>query len=347
MQTKTTPHRSGCGRHPRLALVAAGCGGSGKNSTGVSPVRTRPNRRPSSARAAPSSRRSSSAVVHVPPSPCGARRDQYLQRHRQRRRDRADHRPHRRLRRKRCPALARPAQGLPRCVQTPVGARGDVCLLQPSRPGEPLRLSGPVIANMYLGQIKNWNDPRSRTSTPARTCRDPDQPCPSRGRRGDTLRLHRLPLPRQPGVEGEGRRRNLGQLADRHRRAEELRRPPRCRARPAPSAMSRSGTPSGRSSHTPTSRTRPARSSRPPRRRSPLPRRQHASAKDSSASIVDPPAAANSQRLPDLDLHLRDRPEAARRSSPRSSRSSTTPSPKASRVHRLFSSQPLPKQSSA
>ena len=91
-------------------------------------------------------------------------RRRQLLRHRQRRGHRADHRPHGRLRRQRRaddarPVLA-PATG---CVQIPWAFSATSIPYNVSGVGYGLKLTGPVLANIYLGHIKKWNDKRIKS----------------------------------------------------------------------------------------------------------------------------------------------------------------------------------------
>ena len=134
-----------------MALLVAGCGGGGGNDGGGESKTL--DRRREHARSA--ARRE---VVDRLPATVG--RDGHLRVDRLRRRDRADHRTHRRLRRERRAALARPGvelQGLPPGA---VGAgrrpfpptRSTACRTE-------LKLSGPVLADIFLGKVTEWNDP--------------------------------------------------------------------------------------------------------------------------------------------------------------------------------------------
>ena len=50
------------------------------------------------------------------------------------------------------------------CVQIPWALVGDVGHVQPARASpDNLKLTGPVLANIYLGNIKQWNARRSRS----------------------------------------------------------------------------------------------------------------------------------------------------------------------------------------
>ena len=70
-----------------------------------------------------------------------------------------------------------------------------------------LRLSGPVLANIFLGNITNWNAAADQGAEPeAEPAESRDQArVPLRRLRLD-VRLHGLPVRGQPGVEEQGRR---------------------------------------------------------------------------------------------------------------------------------------------
>jgi len=63
------------------------------------------------------------------------------------------------------PLSADQAKACRGCVQAPWGLAATTVSYNVPGLSQPLRLSGPVIADMYLGTIKDWNDPRASTST--------------------------------------------------------------------------------------------------------------------------------------------------------------------------------------
>ena len=164
---------------------------------------------------------------------------------------------------------------------TVIGGVVPVVNIQGVQSGQ-LKLTGEVLADIFRGEIKKWNDPKiagmNAGVTPARRQHHPGLPL---GRLGHDLDLHDLPVRGLAGLEGlarlrhhrelagrpgrqgqRGRRRDgeAGQQLDRLRRvrlrqAEQHSRTPRCRTRTA-------------SSSAPTTRA-----SRPPRRTPTGPRR--------------------------------------------------------------------------
>jgi phosphate transport system substrate-binding protein len=64
------------------------------------------------------------------------------------------------------PLTASQAKACKGCVQVPWALAATTVSYNLNGLSKPLRLSGPVIADMYLGTIKNWNDPRIRTLNP-------------------------------------------------------------------------------------------------------------------------------------------------------------------------------------
>ena len=67
---------------------------------------------------------------------------------------------------------------------------------------QPLRLDGPTVANIFLGKIAKWNDPRIAALNPGVTLPATDILVVHRsdGKRHD-VHVHRLPGAREPGVE--------------------------------------------------------------------------------------------------------------------------------------------------
>ena len=90
---------------------------------------------------------------------------------------------------------------------------------------QPLRFSGAVLADIYLGKITKWNDAAIAQINPGVTLpADGHRRRPSLRRLGHDLHLLRLPLESFARVQTEGRRRHLGQLAGRRRREGQRRR---------------------------------------------------------------------------------------------------------------------------
>ena len=70
------------------------------------------------------------------------------------------------------------------------------------RPGQ-LKLTGKVLADIYLGKITKWNDPADRRAEPGpEAARSGDHRGAPLRRLGHDLHLHQLPVQGQPGVEG-------------------------------------------------------------------------------------------------------------------------------------------------
>ena len=109
------------------------------------------------------------------------------------------------------------------CVQIPWAFSATSVMYNVSGVGYGLKLTGPVLANIYLGHIKKWNDKRIRSinkgvNLPQRRHR-PDLP---QRRKRHQLQLHRLPLPRQQGVEEQDRQEHAAGLPRRRRRERQL-----------------------------------------------------------------------------------------------------------------------------
>ena len=105
-------------------------------------------------------------------------------------------------------------------AQFPVVIGGIVPVLNipGAHPGQ-VKMSGPVLAGIYAGEIKMWNDPRiaeaqSRPALPGQA----DHAGAPLGRIGHDLQLHPLSVPGQPRLEVEVRRRHDGVVERRHRR---------------------------------------------------------------------------------------------------------------------------------
>ena len=86
-------------------------------------------------------------------------------------------------------------------------------------PGDPkLKLDGDTLANIYLGNITKWNDPKIAALNPGVNLPDlADRSRASLRRQRHHLHLHRLPEQRQPGLGGYGGQRHFGEMARRHR----------------------------------------------------------------------------------------------------------------------------------
>ena len=82
-----------------------------------------------------------------------------------------------------------------------------------------LKFTGPVLADIFLGKITKWNDPAIAKLNAGVTLPATDiTVVASRRRLGHDLHLGRLPGEGVAGVEEQGRRRHVGELADRRRR---------------------------------------------------------------------------------------------------------------------------------
>ncbi len=82
-----------------------------------------------------------------------------------------------------------------------------------------LKLNGPVLADMYLGKIKKWDDPAIKKPQSRAQAAFPGhhRGAPQRWFRHH-LHLYELSLHDLPGMEAESRRQYLGAVAGRHRR---------------------------------------------------------------------------------------------------------------------------------
>ena len=80
-----------------------------------------------------------------------------------------------------------------------------------------------MLAKIFIGNITSWNDPAIKALNPGvnlpSTRNHPDLP---QRRLGRQLRVHELPVGRQPRLEVQGRRIDAAPVPDRHRRREEL-----------------------------------------------------------------------------------------------------------------------------
>ena len=105
-----------------------------------------------------------------------------------------------------------------------IGGVVPVVNLEGVAPGA-MKLTGPVLADIYLGKIKKWNDKAIAELNPsAQAARRPDHRRAPLGRFGHDLHLDRLPVEGEPGVEGEGRREHRGRVAGRRGRQGQRRR---------------------------------------------------------------------------------------------------------------------------
>ena len=156
----------------------------------------------------------------------GDRRPCRLQPDRLGRRDPGDPEPHGRLRRERRAADARPVQRRATAASRSRG-RCPATSIAYNLPGAPphLKITGPVLANIFLGNVKKWNDAGDQEAQPGRQpARHDDHADLPLGRQRDDVQLHGLPVERQPCVQVEGRRRHAGQLPGRRRRPRLVRR---------------------------------------------------------------------------------------------------------------------------
>ena len=88
-----------------------------------------------------------------------------------------------------------------------------------------LKLDGDTAAKIFLGNITKWNDPAIAALNPDVSLPEhADLGRPPVRRVGDHVRVHLMALRREQGLGHEGRRRQGGPVADRHRRRRERRR---------------------------------------------------------------------------------------------------------------------------
>ena len=88
-----------------------------------------------------------------------------------------------------------------------------------------LKFTGPVLADIFLGKITKWNDPAIAKVNPGVSLPGTDITVGAPvGRQRHDLHLGGLPGQGVAGVEAEGRRRDLGQLAGGSRRPGQRRR---------------------------------------------------------------------------------------------------------------------------
>ena len=89
----------------------------------------------------------------------------------------------------------------------------------PASPPGKLKLTGPLLADIYAGKVKNWNDPAIAAINPGvNAARRRDRRRPPLGRLGHDLQLHPLSQPGQPDLEDRRRRRQTVAMAGRRRR---------------------------------------------------------------------------------------------------------------------------------
>ena len=105
-------------------------------------------------------------------------------------------------------------------VQFPVVMGGVVPVINITgiKAGE-LKLTPELLADIFLGQIKKWNDPKITAANPgSEATRYGDHRRPPIRRLGDDLDLHQLPDQGQPRLGQGGRQRQISVVADRRRR---------------------------------------------------------------------------------------------------------------------------------
>ena len=105
-------------------------------------------------------------------------------------------------------------------LQFPTVIGGDVPVvnLEGVKPGE-LKMTGPVLADIYLGKITKWNDPAIVKLNPGQSAGFGYHGCPSLGWFRDNLHLGRTTFRRMsPEWKDEGRRGYVGGVAGRCRR---------------------------------------------------------------------------------------------------------------------------------
>ena len=114
-----------------------------------------------------------------------------------------------------------------------------------------LKLDGPTLANIFIGKIKTWNDPAIKSAEPgheparARRSRSCTARTPRARRTGFTTFLSDV----SPQLEVLGRRRQGRQVADRHRRGQELGRRGGGQADPGRRRLRRAGVRAGERVH--------------------------------------------------------------------------------------------------
>ena len=105
------------------------------------------------------------------------------------------------------------------CVQIPwVLSATSVIYNLPGVPNN-LKLTGPIIANIYLGNISQWDNAAIKKINPGVDLpQHEDHPRLALGRLGYDVQLHGLSVGRQPAGQVEDRQLDAGQLAGRRRR---------------------------------------------------------------------------------------------------------------------------------
>ena len=87
------------------------------------------------------------------------------------------------------------------CVQIPVLLGTTAILYNVPGATKQINLTGPIIANIYLGNITQWDDRGDQGDQPRREPAEPeDHAGLPLGRLGHELQLHRLPVEGEPGV---------------------------------------------------------------------------------------------------------------------------------------------------
>ena len=229
-----------------------------------------------------------------------------------------DHGAHRRLRRERRAADARPVHGLQRLPPDPVGARRHLGHLQPPRREEPPAHGRSDAREDLHGPDHDLGRPGDQEAQHRRQpAEHEDRDRPPLGQLGHDLQLHRLPLERQPGVEVADRQRRRRQLAGRLGRPRQLRRrSDSSRRRPARSATPTSPTPSHNHLSYFAMKNRSGKYATPGLRGIARSRHERPEARREQRALDRQPAEEVPARLPDLDLHLRDRPAAVGQGAP-------------------------------
>ena len=94
----------------------------------------------------------------------------------------------------------------PNCVQIPWALSATSIMYNLPNIGCVLRLTGPVLASIYLGQTTTWNDASITKINPkCNLTEHEDHAGPPVGQLRDDVQLHRLPVGRQPCLEVEAR----------------------------------------------------------------------------------------------------------------------------------------------
>lgn len=104
------------------------------------------------------------------------------------------------------PLTAAQAKACHGCVQIPWALGGTAIFFNLPGVHAKLHLDGATLAKIYLGQIKAWNDPGNRESQLRRAASvHADHRRPPIGRLGHDVQPHRLSLARVGHLEGTGR----------------------------------------------------------------------------------------------------------------------------------------------